>query len=97
MGNYISTDAYAIVFPAFKPTPVEKGEKNEKISDTITRHRCHYSNLCFAGSGNGRRRSLIKVLTISFYCETEKNTDPVTCVFFCGIAVTLPTMAVRLR
>ena len=38
-----------------------------------------------------RRRSLIKVLTISLYCETEKNTGPVTCVFFCGIAVTVPT------
>jgi hypothetical protein len=30
MENYKTTLAYAIVFPAFKPTPIEKGEKKMK-------------------------------------------------------------------
>jgi len=30
MGNYITTVAYAIVFPASQPTPTEKGEEKMK-------------------------------------------------------------------
>ena len=63
------------------PPRSKEGGKNEKISDSSIRHRYHRCNLCLAGSGSLRRRLLIIDPTISFYCETKKNTGPVTCVF----------------
>jgi hypothetical protein len=65
--------------------------KNEKINGSIIRHRYHHCILCFTDSGFRWRRSLIIDLAISLYCETKKNTGLLTCVFLCGIAVTVPT------
>lgn len=87
MGNYKTTFAYAIVVPGSKPPTVEtEGEKNEKISDSIIRHRYYHGNLCLAGSGNGRSRSLIIDPTISLCTETKK-TQVLRPVFFCVVSL----------
>jgi len=71
------------------PNRRNRRRKNEKISDSIIRHRYYHGNLYLAGSGNGGSRSLIIDPTISLCTETKK-TQVLRPVFFCVVALAIP-------